>query len=43
VWHTRDVDVLQARKGSNEVSPVNKNKVKGDGRTGPSFPYVLLS
>jgi hypothetical protein len=34
VWHTRDVDVSQAKKDPNEVLPVDKSKAKGDGQTG---------
>jgi hypothetical protein len=39
VWHTRDVDVSQAKKDPNEVLPVDKSKAKDDGQTGE----ILLS
>jgi hypothetical protein len=37
VWHTRDVDVSQAKKDPDEVLPVDKSKAKDDGRNGEIF------
>jgi hypothetical protein len=42
VWHTKDVDVSQAKKGPDEVLPVDKSKAKDDGQTGISF-LILYS
>jgi Family of unknown function (DUF5923) len=39
VWHTRDVDVSQAKKDPDEVLPVDKSKAKDDGRTGEFFHF----
>ena len=43
IWHTRDVDVDQAKKDPNEVVPVDKDKVKGDGRQAVQHLRTLLS
>jgi Family of unknown function (DUF5923) len=37
VWHTRDMDVSQAKKDPDEVLPIDKSKTKDDGRTGENF------
>jgi hypothetical protein len=37
VWHMRDVDVSQAKKDPDEVLPVDKSKMKDDGRTDENF------
>ncbi|TBU29364.1 hypothetical protein BD311DRAFT_269060 [Dichomitus squalens] len=43
IWHTRDVDVDQAKKDPNEVIPVDKEKAKGDGRQAVQHLRTLLS
>lgn len=43
IWHTRDVDVDQAKKDPNEVLPVDKDKAKGDGRQAVQHLRTLLS
>jgi hypothetical protein len=42
VWHTKDVDVSQAKRDPSEVLPVDKSKAKDDGQTGMSS-YCFLS
>jgi hypothetical protein len=41
VWHTRDVDVTQAKKDPNEVLPVDKSKAKDDGQTGARTVSII--
>ena len=43
IWHTRDVDVDQAKKDPNEVVPVDKEKAKSDGRQAVQHLRTLLS
>ena len=43
VWHTKDVDVSQAKKDPNEVLSVDKTKARDDGQTGMFFPHLVLS
>ncbi|KAI0634782.1 hypothetical protein C8Q77DRAFT_1053762 [Trametes polyzona] len=43
VWHTRDVDVDQAKKDPNEVVPVDKEKAKNDGQQAVQHLRTLLS
>ena len=41
VWHTRDVDVTQAKKDPNDVLPVDKIKVKDDSQRGAVLKIFL--
>ena len=43
VWHTRDVDVSQAKKDPKDVVPVGKDKAKDDGREAVKHLRTLLS
>ncbi|KAI0747079.1 hypothetical protein C8Q80DRAFT_1179196 [Daedaleopsis nitida] len=43
IWHTRDVDVDQAKKDPNEVIPVDKEKAKNDGQQAVQHLRTLLS
>ncbi|KAI0360398.1 hypothetical protein OH77DRAFT_678973 [Trametes cingulata] len=43
IWHTRDVDLDQAKKDPNEVVPVDKEKAKNDGRQAVQHLRTLLS
>ncbi|KAI0674595.1 hypothetical protein C8Q78DRAFT_1117563 [Trametes maxima] len=43
IWHTRDVDVDQAKKDPDEVVPVDKEKAKDDGRQAVQHLRTLLS
>ncbi|CDO71185.1 hypothetical protein BN946_scf184845.g55 [Trametes cinnabarina] len=43
IWHTRDVDIDQAKKDPNEVVPVDKEKAKSDGRQAVQHLRTLLS
>ncbi|KAI0777372.1 hypothetical protein BD413DRAFT_467001 [Trametes elegans] len=43
IWHTRDVDIDQAKKDPNEVLPVDKEKAKNDGREAVKHLRTLLS
>ncbi|KAI0336661.1 hypothetical protein GY45DRAFT_1376920 [Cubamyces sp. BRFM 1775] len=43
IWHTRDVDVNQAKKDPNEIVPVDKEKAKSDGRQAVQHLRTLLS
>jgi hypothetical protein len=46
VWHTRDVDITEAKKDPNEVLPVDGEKAKDDGQTGAFsrffFDYIIV-
>ncbi|KAI0707522.1 hypothetical protein C8T65DRAFT_216076 [Cerioporus squamosus] len=43
IWHTRDVDLDQAKKDPNEVVPVDKEKAKSDGQQAVQHLRTLLS
>ncbi|KAI8986640.1 hypothetical protein BD414DRAFT_486634 [Trametes punicea] len=43
IWHTRDVDLDQAKKDPSEVVPVDKEKAKSDGRQAVQHLRTLLS
>ncbi|KAH9941112.1 uncharacterized protein BXZ73DRAFT_42167 [Epithele typhae] len=43
VWHTRDVDLTQAKKDPKEVVPVDNGKVQEDGREAVKHLRTLLS
>jgi len=41
IWHTRDVDLNNVKKGLNEALTVDQQKAKDDGYRGTS-PYIVL-
>ncbi|RDX46088.1 hypothetical protein OH76DRAFT_1407219 [Lentinus brumalis] len=43
IWHTRDIDLDQAKKDPNEVVPVDKEKAKSDGQQAVQHLRTLLS
>lgn len=43
IWHTRDVDLSQAKKDPSEVVPVDKAKAKNDGQQAVQHLRTLLS
>ncbi|OBZ77928.1 hypothetical protein A0H81_01631 [Grifola frondosa] len=43
VWHTREADLSSAKKGTNEVIPVDKEKTSSDGQQAVQHLRTLLS